>query len=178
MIFKILKGVKQTAPNAYWMDFFICISNLGSDTEQHICIVSSFITALFSVKNWSVSIFPIAIRDHSMLCNLALHTKATTFHRVDCKEKSNLKRILYRSESPINRPLRNTRITFAFCFGYLSIDVEEMSSYSKTKQETITQYRTFVVSIFRIHQAVVFFVCLFFCFILFLSIASDRELFR
>ena len=28
----------------------------------------------------------------------------------------------------LNRPLRNTRISFVFCFGYFSIDVEELSS--------------------------------------------------
>ena len=93
--------------------------------------VSPFITALFSVKVWSVNIFLTAVRDHSMLCNLALHAKAATFQRVDCEEKLNLNRIFYRSNWPslqLNRPLRNTRITFAFCFGYFSIDVEELSS--------------------------------------------------
>ena len=35
--------------------------------EQRICIVSPFITALFSVKDWLANIFPITIKDHSML---------------------------------------------------------------------------------------------------------------
>ena len=38
---------------------------------------------------------------------------------------------LYRSDRlslQLNGPLRNTFITFAFCFGYFSIDVEELSS--------------------------------------------------
>ena len=77
--------------------------------EQYICTVSPFITALFSVKDWLVNIFPIAISDHSMLCNLALHTQVT-FQRVDCKEKLNLNRVLYRSDKlslQLNRPLRN-----------------------------------------------------------------------
>ena len=34
-----------------------------------------------------------------MLCNLALHTQATTFQRVDCK-KLTLNRIFYRSNRP------------------------------------------------------------------------------
>ena len=55
----------------------------------------TLITPLYSVKDWLVNIFPIAIRYHSMLCNLALHTKATTFQRVDCKEKLNLNGIFY-----------------------------------------------------------------------------------
>ena len=62
-----------------------------------------------------------------MLRNLALHTKATTLQHVDCKEKLNLNRVFYLSNRlslQLNRPLRNTRITFAFCFGYFSIDVE------------------------------------------------------
>ena len=65
-----------------------------------------------------------------MLYNLALHTQATTFQRMDCK-KLNLNRVFYRSNRlslQLNRPLRNTRITFAFCFGCFSIDVEELSS--------------------------------------------------
>ena len=66
-----------------------------------------------------------------MFCNLTLHTQATTFQRVDCKEKLNLNRVFYRSNRlslQLNRALRNTRITFAFCFGYFSIDVKELSS--------------------------------------------------
>ena len=66
-----------------------------------------------------------------MLCNVALHTRATAFKRVDCKEKLNLNRVFYRFNKlslHLNRPLKNTGITFAFCFGYFSIDVEELSS--------------------------------------------------
>ena len=99
--------------------------------EQHTCTISPFITALFSVKDWLVNMFPIAIRDHSMLCNLALHTQSTTFQRVGCKEKLNLNRIFYHSNRlslQLNRPLRNTKLTFAFCFGYFSIELEELSS--------------------------------------------------
>ena len=55
-----------------------------------MCTVSPFITALFSVKDWLVNIF-----------NLALHTRATTFKRVDCKEKLTLNKVFYRPESPI-----------------------------------------------------------------------------
>ena len=87
--------------------------------EQYICTVSPFVTVIFSVKDWPVNIFPIAIQDHSMLWNLALHTQATAFQRMNCK-KINLNRIFYRSNRlslQLNRPLRNTRITFAFCFG-------------------------------------------------------------
>ena len=65
--------------------------------KQHICTVSPFITALLSVKDWLVEIFPIAIGDHSMLSNLAMHTWATTFQRVDCKEKLNFNRGFHRS---------------------------------------------------------------------------------
>ena len=64
-----------------------------------------------------------------MLYNLALHTQATTFKRVDCKEKVNLNRVFYRSDClslQLHHPLRNTRITF--CFAYFSIDVEELAS--------------------------------------------------
>ena len=70
-----------------------------------------------------------------MLGNLALHTQATTFQRVNCLEKLNLNRVIYRSNRlslQLNRPLGNTRITFAFCFGYVSIDAEELSSERKT----------------------------------------------
>ena len=51
--------------------------------------------------------------------------------RVDYKEKLNLNRVFYRSDRlglQLNRPLRNTRITFGFRFGHFSIDVESMSS--------------------------------------------------
>ena len=34
--------------------------------EQHICTISPFMTTLFSVKDWLVNIFLIAIQDHSM----------------------------------------------------------------------------------------------------------------
>ena len=40
--------------------------------EQYISTVTTFITALFSAKDWSVNIFSIAIQDHSVFCNLAL----------------------------------------------------------------------------------------------------------
>ena len=58
------------------------------------------------------------------------HTQATTFQQVDCGEKLDLSGVFCRSNRlslQLNRPLRNTRITFAFCFGYFSIDVEELS---------------------------------------------------
>ena len=42
-------------------DGFFDILNVGWDMEQHICAVSPFITALFSVKDWLVNNFPIAI---------------------------------------------------------------------------------------------------------------------
>ena len=98
--------------------------------EQHTCTVSPFIIALFSVIDWFVNIFPIAIQDHSMLCNLAC-TAQTGNNARGCKEKLNLNRVFYRSNGlslQLNRPLRNTRITFAFCFGYFSIDAEKLSS--------------------------------------------------
>ena len=58
--------------------------------EQYICTVSPFIIALFSVKDWFVNIFPIAVLDQSMLCNLALHRQGTAFKCVDCTEKLTL----------------------------------------------------------------------------------------
>ena len=36
--------------------------------------------------------------------------------------------IYYILSLQLNRPLRNTGITFAFCSGYFSLDVEELSS--------------------------------------------------
>ena len=44
------------SPNGWIFD----VLNLGWDIEQHICTVSSIITALFSVKDWLVNVFPIA----------------------------------------------------------------------------------------------------------------------
>ena len=102
---------------------------------------------------------------------MAPHTQATTFQRVVCKGELTLNMVFYPYiyyilSLQFNRPLRNTGITFAFCSGYFSLDVEELSSKK--------QYLNFVISISRIYQAVVFFSFFFLCFISFLSSASDR----
>ena len=52
-------------------------------------------------------------------------------HTGNYKEKLDLNRVFYSSDRlslQLNRPLRDNRITLAFCFGYFSIDAEELSS--------------------------------------------------
>ena len=75
------------------------------------------------------------------------------FQHVDCKEKINLNRVFHRSKwlsLQLNRPLRNTGITFAFCLGYIFMDVGEMSSLKRNLSKKQLPLSLISIHIFRL----------------------------
>ena len=75
------------------------------------------VTHVFDNSNISQEIFAIDSW-RAVICSLGHDRKAHAYDPSDYMETS----------LQLNRPLRNTRITFTLCFGYFSIDVEELSS--------------------------------------------------
>ena len=71
MIFKILRGIKHFAPNVTSHKEWIFLYGKSWPRHSSInCTVSPFITALISVKDRLVNIFPIAIEDQFGTANI------------------------------------------------------------------------------------------------------------